>query len=274
MKFAPLTIPSSFSPSLASFVESLLVRHPLKRLGGKGGTGQVKRHAFFQYISWEAVLSKKVIPPIRPCEDGGRKEGGSSSAGSGSSGQVIGGGGVTCRSPVCRLQGHQRDLDPSLPQRLNFLSNSYSSSPTGSATAAGKGEGGRHPLNKEEGEEWREGGGEEEGEEECPHEYTGTENFEKEFTGLDVASAFEVLEPLSPHSNAIFANFSTEPTIRLLRWKGGREGRRKGSVLKEASEEDLGLLGVKGSAAVVSVKAGEGGRGGGRWEEIRGPSGA
>ena len=34
--------------------------------------------------------------------------------------------------------------------------------------------------------------------------------------GLDVASAFEVLEPLSPHSNAIFTNFPTEPTIRLL----------------------------------------------------------
>jgi hypothetical protein len=53
----------------------------------------------------------------------------------------------------------------------------------------------------------------------CPHEFIGTENFEKEFTGLDVASAFEVLEPLSPHSNAIFVNFSTEPTIRCLRPK-------------------------------------------------------
>jgi len=244
----------------------LLVRHPLKRLGGKGGTGQVKRHAFFKFISWEAVLSKKVIPPIRPCEDGGRNDERSSSVGSGSSAQA--GGGLTCKSPVCRLQGHQKDLDPSSPRRLNFLSNSYSSSPNGVATAAGKGGGGSHPLNKEEGEE------EEEEEEVCPHDYIGTENFEKEFTGLDVASAFEVLEPLSPHSNAIFSNFSTEPTIRVLKWKGRRVGRGNGPLVKKASEKEVGLLGGTGSVAVVSVNDEEGGRGGGRWEEIRGPSGA
>ena len=33
VKYAPLKTPSAFSPALAGFVEALLVRHPLKRLG-------------------------------------------------------------------------------------------------------------------------------------------------------------------------------------------------------------------------------------------------
>lgn len=41
------------------------------------------------------------------------------------------------------------------------------------------------------------------------------ENFEREFTGLDVSKIFEVTDPLSPNSNAIFANFDVEPSIRL-----------------------------------------------------------
>jgi len=255
-------------------------------LGGKGGTGQVKRHAFFKHVSWEAVLNKKVIPPIRPCEDGGREGGRASSTGSkvsGSSRGSAGGGGreggvVACNSPVCRLQGN-RHLGPSSSRQITSFSTSSSPSPAEGATAAGKKGGGRHPLNDEEGEEGREGGGEE-----CQHEYVGTENFEKEFTGMDVASAFEVLEPLSPHSNAIFANFTTEPTIRVLRPKGregGREGKEGGRNPKrltfKESEEEIGPFGGgrrEGGGAVVSAVAGAGGRGGGRGGEKKGPSGA
>ena len=248
----------------------------------------MKRHAFFKHVSWEAVLNKKVIPPIRPCEDGGREGGRArstesnvSSSSRGSAGGGREGGVVACNSPVCRLQGN-RHLDPSSPRQITSFSTSSSSSSShaGGATAAGTKGGGRHPLNHEGGEEGREKGGEEE----CPHEYVGTENFEKEFTGLDVASAFEVLEPLSPHSNAIFANFTTEPTIRVLRPKGragGREGERGGENPKrltfKESEEEIGPFGGGGrggGGAVVSAVVGGGGRGGGRGGEKKGPSGA
>jgi hypothetical protein len=40
------------------------------------------------------------------------------------------------------------------------------------------------------------------------------ENFEKEFTALDVASAFEVTDPLTPTAHGVFMNFPAEPMIR------------------------------------------------------------
>jgi len=64
------------------------------------------------------------------------------------------------------------------------------------------------------------------------------ENFEKEFTSLDVASAFKVTEPLSPSSAAIFTNFSLQPAMRFPKVVKSLE--EEGGVNKgEGKEEEM-----------------------------------
>jgi hypothetical protein len=43
---------------------SLLNRNPYKRLGaGKGGSDEIKRHAFLATINWEDAMSRKLKVP-------------------------------------------------------------------------------------------------------------------------------------------------------------------------------------------------------------------
>lgn len=65
----PLVFPSDvdFSPHLASFIASLLHRHPKKRLGVKG-SDSVKRHSFFRRLDFQLLEKKSVQAPILPCQ--------------------------------------------------------------------------------------------------------------------------------------------------------------------------------------------------------------
>merc|ERR1719491_29128 len=64
---APLDIPSTFSPSASAFVFSLLQRDPRRRLGVRGHRS-VQGHDFFNCMDFKALLSKRIPPPISPCE--------------------------------------------------------------------------------------------------------------------------------------------------------------------------------------------------------------
>jgi len=64
---APLEIPAFFSPHASAFVLSLLQRDPRRRLGVRGHRF-VQEHDFFYGMEFAALLSKKLRPPISPCE--------------------------------------------------------------------------------------------------------------------------------------------------------------------------------------------------------------
>jgi serine/threonine protein kinase len=49
-----------------SFVKGLLNRNPKHRLGANGGAPELKSHAFFNDIDWDALKKKKVVPPFKP----------------------------------------------------------------------------------------------------------------------------------------------------------------------------------------------------------------
>jgi len=64
---APLDIPAFFSSPASAFVVSLLQRDPRRRLGVRGHRS-VQEHDFFNAMDFGALLSKKINPPISPCE--------------------------------------------------------------------------------------------------------------------------------------------------------------------------------------------------------------
>eukprot|EP01135_Chromosphaera_perkinsii_P009288 Nk52_evm40s1705 gene=Nk52_evmTU40s1705 len=59
--------PSFFSEDEKSFVQGLLTKSPLLRLGcGKRGAQEVKEHPFFKHTDWELVEKCKTTPPYIP----------------------------------------------------------------------------------------------------------------------------------------------------------------------------------------------------------------
>ena len=44
----------------------LLEPNPRRRLGARGATRSILRHPFFKTVNWEAVLEKRVAPPLQP----------------------------------------------------------------------------------------------------------------------------------------------------------------------------------------------------------------
>ncbi|TFY83934.1 hypothetical protein EWM64_g52 [Hericium alpestre] len=48
------------------FVKGLLNRNPKHRLGAQRDAEELKEHAFFKHIDWEALASKQVPPPFKP----------------------------------------------------------------------------------------------------------------------------------------------------------------------------------------------------------------
>jgi serine/threonine protein kinase len=54
--------PQYFEPDLVSLLEGLLCKDPLKRFGNDVN-GQIKTHAFYKGIDWEALAKRKVRPP-------------------------------------------------------------------------------------------------------------------------------------------------------------------------------------------------------------------
>lgn len=67
LKSAPLEIPSFFSEPCAACVTAFLERNPRRRLGYHG-VKQAMDHPFFRPIQFKALYTKKVTPPIRPCD--------------------------------------------------------------------------------------------------------------------------------------------------------------------------------------------------------------
>lgn len=48
------------------FIKCLLIIDPKKRLGGKNGAGDVKKHKWFYGIQWDRLLNKDYNPPFIP----------------------------------------------------------------------------------------------------------------------------------------------------------------------------------------------------------------
>ncbi|KAL9934080.1 hypothetical protein V8E36_007162 [Tilletia maclaganii] len=48
------------------FVKGLLNRNPKHRLGAQGDAQDLKEHAFFKDIDWEALAAKRITPPFKP----------------------------------------------------------------------------------------------------------------------------------------------------------------------------------------------------------------
>jgi serine/threonine protein kinase len=49
-----------------AFVKGLLKRNPKQRLGVTNGADELKRHAFFSNIDWDALAKKLATPPVKP----------------------------------------------------------------------------------------------------------------------------------------------------------------------------------------------------------------
>ncbi len=49
-----------------NFVKGLLNRNPKHRLGANQGAAELKAHAFFNDVDWDALMKKKIVPPFKP----------------------------------------------------------------------------------------------------------------------------------------------------------------------------------------------------------------
>ncbi len=68
LRHAPLKFPFYVNRPAASFIQALLNRNPIERLGSSGGS-QVKNHPFFSSIDWDAMMRREVTPPFNPCRN-------------------------------------------------------------------------------------------------------------------------------------------------------------------------------------------------------------
>lgn len=62
----PVRYPSNMSPELKDLLARLLQKRPEDRLGFTTGVSDVKSHAFFRGVDWDAVLRMQVAPPLMP----------------------------------------------------------------------------------------------------------------------------------------------------------------------------------------------------------------
>ena len=58
--------PRFLSPIAKSILKGLLVKNPEQRLGARFGIKEIKDHPFCRDIDWNAVIEKRVMPPIKP----------------------------------------------------------------------------------------------------------------------------------------------------------------------------------------------------------------
>lgn len=68
LRKASLKFPFYISPTAASFIQALLCRNPVTRLGANGGD-EVKLHPFFAPVDWEATENREIQPPIVPVRE-------------------------------------------------------------------------------------------------------------------------------------------------------------------------------------------------------------
>ncbi|XP_043277250.1 ribosomal protein S6 kinase 2 beta isoform X2 [Venturia canescens] len=62
---AKLGMPFNITRKAQELLRALFKRNPVNRLG-VGGVEEIKNHAFFSSIDWDALLRKEVTPPFRP----------------------------------------------------------------------------------------------------------------------------------------------------------------------------------------------------------------
>lgn len=65
IRSAPLKFPMSVNRTAALFIQALLNRNPLQRLGANGGE-EVRAHPFFASINWQDLYDRKITPPFNP----------------------------------------------------------------------------------------------------------------------------------------------------------------------------------------------------------------
>jgi len=58
-----LVLPNHLSDKARSIIIALLNRNPEKRLGGKLGAEEIKKHPWFNDINWDKVKNKELKPP-------------------------------------------------------------------------------------------------------------------------------------------------------------------------------------------------------------------
>jgi serine/threonine protein kinase len=62
-----VTYPSHFSKEAVSLIKKLLQHKATKRLGVvKGGASEIRRHPFFKGFDFDALVSRRMRPPIIP----------------------------------------------------------------------------------------------------------------------------------------------------------------------------------------------------------------
>lgn len=67
IKYSSLKYPNNLSPNARSLLEALFRKDPEKRLGGGlADASEIKEHAWFKDVDWEAVLKKEVPAPFVP----------------------------------------------------------------------------------------------------------------------------------------------------------------------------------------------------------------
>ncbi|XP_033229291.1 ribosomal protein S6 kinase 2 beta-like isoform X2 [Belonocnema kinseyi] len=62
---AKIGMPNNLSPEAQALLRVLFKRNPVNRLG-HGGGDEIKNHAFFSTIDWEALYHKEIKPPFKP----------------------------------------------------------------------------------------------------------------------------------------------------------------------------------------------------------------
>lgn len=63
----PVKFPHGFDPVARDLLEGLLDKNPVKRLGSLvGGVEDIKRHAWFRDVKWDAIAEGRMKAPYRP----------------------------------------------------------------------------------------------------------------------------------------------------------------------------------------------------------------
>lgn len=64
---AKVQFPRDISPAALSFIDQLLNRDPITRLGcSKTGMADIKKHAFFAGLDWTKLAARQIQPPFKP----------------------------------------------------------------------------------------------------------------------------------------------------------------------------------------------------------------
>lgn len=64
----PLQLPKYLSIEAKGLLGTLLHRDPMKRLGTRHGSMEIRTHPFFVSIDWDLATFREVHPPIQPCQ--------------------------------------------------------------------------------------------------------------------------------------------------------------------------------------------------------------